>query len=69
MPTICSGTDTTDVSTRYIRPTSPEYADGRYISYLALGNRFSFGKWALELDLMNRAAAHRHFIQGLLCDG
>lgn len=39
-----------------------EYADGRYISYLALGNRFSFGKWALEFDLMNRAAAHQTFL-------
>lgn len=27
-----------------------EYAPDRYISYLALGNRFSFGKVALELD-------------------
>lgn len=38
-----------------------EYAPDRYISYLALGNRFSFGKVALELDLMNRAAARQTF--------
>lgn len=38
-----------------------EYAPDRYISYLALGNRFSFGKVALELDLMNRAAAGQTF--------
>ena len=38
-----------------------EYAPDRYISYLALGNRFSFGKVALELDLMNRAASRQAF--------
>lgn len=38
-----------------------EYAPDRYISYLALGNRFSFGKVALELDLMNRAASRQTF--------
>ncbi|MDE5689299.1 MAG: OprO/OprP family phosphate-selective porin, partial [Duncaniella sp.] len=38
-----------------------EYAPDRYISYLALGNSFSFGKVALELDLMNRAASRQTF--------
>lgn len=38
-----------------------EYAPGRYLNYLALGNKFSFGKVALELDLMNRAASHQPF--------
>lgn len=38
-----------------------EYAKGRYISYLALGNRVDMGPLCLELDLMNRAAAHQTF--------
>lgn len=38
-----------------------EYAKGRYISYLALGNKFTAGKTTLELDLMNRAASHQTF--------
>jgi len=39
-----------------------EYAPGRYISYLALGNKFSLGRFALELDLMNRASSHQTFL-------
>lgn len=39
-----------------------EYAKGRFINYLALGNKFSFGKCWLELDLMNRAASHQTFL-------
>lgn len=38
-----------------------EYAQGKYISYLALGNKFTFDKVWLELDLMNRAASHQAF--------
>ena len=38
-----------------------EYAPGRYINYIALGNRFSFEKVALELDVMNRASRHQAF--------
>lgn len=38
-----------------------EYAAGKYINYLALGNRFEMDKWALELDLMNRASSHQTF--------
>ena len=38
-----------------------EYAEGKYISYLALGNRFSFGNLALELDFMNRASSGQTF--------
>lgn len=34
-----------------------EYDKGRYISYLALGNRFDVENVSLELDLMNRAAS------------
>lgn len=39
-----------------------EYAKGHYISYLALGNKFSFNKVWLELDFMNRAASHQTFL-------
>lgn len=39
-----------------------EYRSGRYISYLTLGNRFSLGKVALELDFMNRASSGRRFL-------
>ncbi len=39
-----------------------EYAANRYISYIALGNKFDMGKASLELDLMNRAAAHQAYL-------
>lgn len=39
-----------------------EYLPGRYISYLSLGNRFAFGKAALELDFMNRASSGQRFL-------
>ena len=32
-----------------------EYLPGKFINYIVLGNRFSFGRFALELDIMNRA--------------
>lgn len=32
-----------------------EYLPGRFINYIALGNRFNFGDFRLDLDLMNRA--------------
>lgn len=38
-----------------------EYADGRYISYIALGNKFKYENVELELDLMNRASSHQTF--------
>lgn len=38
-----------------------EYAPGRYINYLALGNKFTFDKVTLELDVMNRASSHQTF--------
>lgn len=38
-----------------------EYAPGHWINYLALGNRFDFKPVWLELDVMNRAAAHSGF--------
>lgn len=39
-----------------------EYAPQRYISYIALGNKFTVGKVDLELDIMNRAASHQTFL-------
>lgn len=39
-----------------------EYAKGHYISYISLGNKIGMGPWCLELDLMNRAAAHQTFL-------
>lgn len=32
-----------------------EYLPGKFINYIVLGNRFSFGDFVLELDVMNRA--------------
>lgn len=39
-----------------------EYLPGKYINYIALGNKFTFNKVSLELDLMNRAASHQAFL-------
>ena len=39
-----------------------EYLPGKYISYIALGNKLSLGQWGLELDLMNRAASHQTYL-------
>lgn len=38
-----------------------EYRKGRFINYLALGNKFNFNKFSLELDFMNRAASGQAF--------
>lgn len=38
-----------------------EYAPGKYIGYLMLGNRFAPGPFEIELDLMNRAGSHQAF--------
>ena len=38
-----------------------EYAPGRFINYIALGNKFSYDRWALELDYLNRAGSHQKF--------
>lgn len=32
-----------------------EYAQGKFVSYIALGNAFDLGRFHLELDFMNRA--------------
>lgn len=34
-----------------------EYLPGRFISYIALGNRFQFGDFRLDIDFMNRAVS------------
>lgn len=34
-----------------------EYLPGRYINYIALGNKFTVNNFDLELDIMNRAVA------------
>ena len=39
-----------------------EYLPGKYINYIALGNRFTFGNFALELDFMNRAVSGSEFL-------
>ena len=39
-----------------------EYTRGHYISYLSLGNRFEFGKWAIEADVMNRASSGQAYL-------
>ncbi len=38
-----------------------EYHPGRYISYIVLGNKFTFDKVEIELDLMNRAASRQTY--------
>lgn len=39
-----------------------EYLPGRYINYIALGNRFDIGKVTVEMDFMNRAAHGQSFL-------
>lgn len=39
-----------------------EYAPGRYINYISLGNKFTYDKVTLELDFMNRATDHQTFL-------
>ena len=38
-----------------------EYAPGRFINYISLGNKFTFNRVSLELDFMNRATSHQTF--------
>ena len=38
-----------------------EYLPGRFINYIALGNRFDLGQFAVDLDIMNRAASINDF--------
>lgn len=39
-----------------------EYKPGRFINFIALGNKLSAGKVWLSLDLVNRAASHQPFL-------
>ncbi len=39
-----------------------EYLPGKYINYIVLGNRFTFGNFVLELDIMNRAMSGSEFL-------
>ena len=38
-----------------------EYVPGKFVNYIALGNKFNMGKIALELDVMNRASSGQIF--------
>ncbi len=38
-----------------------EYLPGKYINYIALGNRFTFGDFRFDIDIMNRAASAKNF--------
>jgi hypothetical protein len=39
-----------------------EYAPGRFINYISLGNKFTIDRVSLELDFMNRATDHQTFL-------
>ena len=39
-----------------------EYLPGKFMNYIALGNRFTFGDFQLDLDIMNRAVSTRNFL-------
>lgn len=39
-----------------------EYLPGRFINYIALGNKFTFNDFTLDLDIMNRAVSAREFL-------
>lgn len=39
-----------------------EYLPGKFVNYISLGNRFSLGRFTVDLDVMNRAASGQAFI-------
>ena len=39
-----------------------EYAPGRFINYLSLGNKLSYENVSFEFDFMNRATSHQTFL-------
>ena len=39
-----------------------EYSPGRYMNYIALGNKFSFGNFVIDFDFMNRASSLSEFL-------
>ncbi|MEG1762234.1 MAG: hypothetical protein RR256_01330, partial [Bacteroidales bacterium] len=38
-----------------------EYEKNKYINYIALGNRFTFNHFSLDIDIMNRAGSAKEF--------
>ena len=38
-----------------------EYAPGKFMNYIALGNRFTFGDFLFDFDFMNRASSTKGF--------
>jgi hypothetical protein len=40
-----------------------EYQRGKFINYIALGNKLSFPKWSIYVDYINRAAGFQDFFQ------
>lgn len=38
-----------------------EYLPGKFMNYIALGNRFNFGNFQFDIDIMNRAVSTRNF--------
>lgn len=39
-----------------------EYLPGKFINYIALGNKFTFGDFYIDLDIMNRAASFKDLV-------
>ncbi len=39
-----------------------EYSPGKYMNYIALGNKFSLGNFVIDFDFMNRASSVREFL-------
>lgn len=44
-----------------------EYAPGKYINYLALGNRFEFGEFIFEFDFVNKGTNAKNFLLDDYC--
>ena len=39
-----------------------EYAPGKFMNYIALGNRFTFGDFLFDFDYMNRSTSTKNFL-------
>lgn len=39
-----------------------EYLPGKFVNYISLGNKFSLGRFTVDLDVMNRAASGQAFM-------
>ena len=44
-----------------------EYAPGKFINYLALGNRFELGDFAFEFDFVNKGTTAKNFLLDDFC--